>query len=323
MHSVLNQLGFLEDLISAIFSNSTQSLGRDIDRYVFAEFWYKNTALLEVRLAAGFTTWVKLRRSGAVTVSSPDLGLFAGYFTLFCHKPCLSGGILTHKLDIATITTYDSRVFMEQVFIILALILSIVLHEMAHGYAANWLGDPTARLQGRLSANPLVHIDPLGSVVVPGLLFLSGAGILFGWAKPVPYNPYNLSDQRYGEAKVAAAGPAVNIALALLFGILIRLSGELGLSGSFVELASYIVYINILLAFFNMIPIPPLDGSKILTAILPFGAQQRYREITMWVERYGLFVTFAFIFIFINVLWVPFSELVFTVFELFTGLKGL
>lgn len=211
---------------------------------------------------------------------------------------------------------------MEQIFIIAALILSIVLHEMAHGYAANWLGDPTARLQGRLSANPLVHIDPIGSIIVPGLLFFSGAGILFGWAKPVPYNPYNLSDQRYGEAKVAAAGPAVNLAIALLFGILIQLSSELGLPGSFVDIASYIVYINILLALFNMIPIPPLDGSKILLALLPFGAAQKYRELTMRIESLGLLFTFAFIFIFINLFWAPFSKVVFAVFTLFTGQSG-
>lgn len=210
---------------------------------------------------------------------------------------------------------------MEQVFIILALILSIVLHEMAHGYAANALGDPTARLQGRLSGNPLVHLDPLGSVIIPGLLFFSGASFLFGWAKPVPYNPYNLKDQRYGEAKVAAAGPAVNILLAFIFAVVIRFAPVLGLPGSFIELASYIVYINLLLAFFNMIPIPPLDGSKILLAFLPFQAAMKYREMTRAIERYGLFVTFAFIFIFINVFWGPFSKLVGTVFELFTGIR--
>lgn len=209
---------------------------------------------------------------------------------------------------------------MEQVLIIAALIMSIVLHEMAHGYMANWLGDPTARLQGRLSGNPLVHIDPLGSVIIPGLLLLSSSGILFGWAKPVPYNPYNLKDQRYGEAKVAVAGPLMNIAIALVFALLIRSSVELGLPPSFVGIASYVVYINLLLAFFNMIPIPPLDGSKILTAFLPFHAQQKYRELTMWVERYGLIVTFAFIFIFINLLWGPFSTLVGAVFELMTGM---
>lgn len=212
---------------------------------------------------------------------------------------------------------------MEYIFIIAALILSIVLHEMAHGYMANWLGDPTARLQGRLSANPMVHIDPLGSIIIPALLFISNAGILFGWAKPVPYNPYNLSDQKYGEAKVAAAGPAINIAIAILFGLLIRLSGTLDLPPAFLDIATYIVYINILLAFFNLIPIPPLDGSKIITAFLPFGAERKYREMTMWIERYGLLFTFAFIFIFINLFWGPFSQLVFSVFELLTGLRGL
>lgn len=212
---------------------------------------------------------------------------------------------------------------MEQIVIIIALILSIVLHEMAHGHMANYLGDPTARLQGRLSPNPLVHIDPLGSVIVPAALYLSGVGVLFGWAKPVPYNPYNLNDQKYGEARVALAGPAVNLLLAFIFGVIIRSADVLGLDTAFIELASYIVYINILLAFFNLIPIPPLDGSKIITALMPFSAQMKYRDLTIWIERYGLLATFIFIFLFIQVLWAPFSALVFSVFELFTGLSGL
>ena len=212
---------------------------------------------------------------------------------------------------------------MEQIVIIVALILSIVIHEMAHGYAANWLGDPTARLAGRLSGNPLVHLDPLGSVIIPGILYLSSVGLLFGWAKPVPYNPYNLRNRKWGEALVAAAGPAVNILLAAIFAGIIRFAGQLELSASFVEIASYIVYINILLALFNMIPIPPLDGSKILAAVLPYQAQRQYRELTTWVERHGLFATFAFIFIFIYVLWQPFSQLVFFIFSIFTGLGGL
>lgn len=211
---------------------------------------------------------------------------------------------------------------MEDVFVIIALILSIVLHEVAHGYAANWLGDPTARLQGRLSGNPLVHIDPLGSVIVPALLFFSNAGLLFGWAKPVPYNPYNLRNRRWGEAMVAAAGPAVNILLALIFALLIRSASVLGLSDSVVSFAGTIVYLNLLLAFFNMIPIPPLDGSKILMAFLPFQAQQKYRELTRFVERYGIFMTFAFIFIFIRIIWGPFSDLIGFVFEIFTGLQA-
>jgi len=208
---------------------------------------------------------------------------------------------------------------MEQIAIIAVLIISIVLHEMAHGYAANALGDPTARLQGRLSANPLVHLDPLGSVIIPALLFLSPGNFIFGWAKPVPYNPYNLNDQKWGEAKVAAAGPAVNVLLALIFGMIIRFADVLSLSSSFVDLASYIVYINILLACFNMIPFPPLDGSKILMAFLPFNAQQQYRQMIAAVERYGFFVTFALIFLFINVFWGPFSEVVGAIFTVITG----
>jgi len=210
---------------------------------------------------------------------------------------------------------------MEHIAIIAALIISIILHEMAHGYAANALGDPTARLAGRLSGNPLVHLDPLGSVIVPALLFFSGSGMLFGWAKPVPYNPYNLSNQKWGEALVAVAGPAVNVFLAFIFAMIIRLADPLGLSNSFIDLASYIVYINLLLACFNMIPLPPLDGSKILLAVLPFKAQQGYREFMAKMQQFGFIVTFIFIFVFINIFWGPFSVVIGSLFELFTGLS--
>jgi Zn-dependent protease len=211
---------------------------------------------------------------------------------------------------------------MEQIAIIAVLIISIVLHEMAHGYAANALGDPTARLAGRLSGNPFVHLDPLGSVIIPALLFFGNAGILFGWAKPVPYNPYNLNNKKYGEALVAAAGPAVNMLLAFIFAMIIRVADLLSLSSSFVEIASYVVYINILLACFNMIPFPPLDGSKILMALLPFAAQQKYRAMIASVERYGFIVTFLVIFIFINLFWGPFSVIIGSIFELMTGLRS-
>lgn len=212
---------------------------------------------------------------------------------------------------------------MEQIVIIIALILSIVIHEVAHGHMANWLGDPTARLQGRLSPNPLVHIDPLGSVIVPALLFFSGAGFLFGWAKPVPYNPYNLSDQRYGEAKVAAAGPAVNLLLALVFGILIRLSDVIGLPESALTLFGYIVFINILLALFNLIPIPPLDGSKILPALLPVSVAMRYNELMRTVERYGVLVLFIVVFLVIQIVWPFLFSGVLAVGSLFTGMPAM
>lgn len=207
--------------------------------------------------------------------------------------------------------------------IIAALVISIVTHEVAHGYAANWLGDPTARLAGRLTLNPIRHIDPVGSILIPGLLFLTNAGILFGWAKPVPYNPYNLRNQKWGEALVAGAGPLVNILIALFFGLLIRSAETLGLPFEFLDIAAYIVYINILLALFNMIPVPPLDGSKILASLLPYQLEMKYRELMRTIEQYGLIATFLFIFIFSYVLWAPFSKIVGGIFTLITGTPGL
>ena len=156
-----------------------------------------------------------------------------------------------------------------QIALIIVLIMSVVIHEMGHAYAANWLGDPTARLEGRLSANPLVHLDPFMSVILPGLLILSGSPLLFGAAKPVPYNPYNFSNQKWGEAIVAVAGPATNILLAIIFAIIIRVSEFTTIfSETFVSLAFQIVILNLFLAFFNLVPIPPLDGSKILPNFL-------------------------------------------------------
>jgi len=215
----------------------------------------------------------------------------------------------------------DFTMEMLDIAMIVALIISVIIHEMAHGYAANWLGDPTARLQGRLSPNPLVHLDPMMSVILPGLLLLSGSPILFGAAKPVPYNPYNFTNQKWGEAIVAIAGPAMNIFIAVVFAALIRLAPMLGLNEVFVSLATYVVYMNILLAFFNMIPFPPLDGSKILPAILPFSAQMAYQGFVRKMEGFGFIVTIVFLFFFINIFWGPFSKLIGVVFELFTGTR--
>lgn len=172
-----------------------------------------------------------------------------------------------------------------QLALIVALILSVVIHEMAHGYAANWLGDPTARLQGRLSANPLVHLDPLMSVILPGLLIMSGSPFVFGAAKPVPYNPYNFTNQKWGEAIVAAAGPAANIFIAIVFAVLVYASGALGLSATFLQLAVQIIILNVFLAFFNLVPIPPLDGSKILPRLLPYPLSMKYEQFRFMLER--------------------------------------
>jgi len=168
---------------------------------------------------------------------------------------------------------------------IVILIISVIIHEMAHGYAANWLGDPTARLAGRLSPNPLVHLDPMMSVILPGLLVVTGSPILFGAAKPVPYNPYNLSNQKWGEAIVAFAGPLANFAIAGIFALLVRLADVLSLSESFVSLAIGVIMLNIFLAFFNLVPIPPLDGSKIFPRFLPFSLRMKYESFRTFFEQ--------------------------------------
>jgi len=175
----------------------------------------------------------------------------------------------------------------EIIFGIIILILSVVVHEVSHGYAANMLGDPTARLQGRLTLNPLAHLDPFGSILVPALTALGG-GFIFGWAKPVPYNPYNIN-HKFGEAIVAFAGPLSNIVLAVIFGLFIRL----GVGSEMFQLLSYqVVFINILLAVFNLLPIPPLDGSKILFNFLPY----RFGGIRQTLESYGFFLVLLVVF---------------------------
>lgn len=206
------------------------------------------------------------------------------------------------------------------IFIIATLILSIILHEVAHGYMANWLGDPTARLAGRLTLNPLPHIDLFGSIILPGLLFITNAGMLFGWAKPVPYNPYNLRNRTWGEALVAAAGPGTNLLIALIFGLGLRVMAP-SAATPLVVIISYIVYSNILLAFFNLIPIPPLDGSKVLAAFLPLRAQMHFEELARQMQQFGLIAAFLFIFLFTHFLWAPFSALVNLVFSLLTGVN--
>jgi Zn-dependent protease len=198
---------------------------------------------------------------------------------------------------------------MEILFGIVILILSVVIHEVSHGYAAEALGDPTARLQGRLTLNPMRHLDPVGSVLVPLITWFAG-GFILGWAKPVPYNPYNLRMGRWGEALVAAAGPASNIVLALVFGMVMRFAP---VTGTLLEVLSFVVLINIVLAIFNLVPIPPLDGSKILFAFLPY----RYGAIRAFLERYGLIVVFLFIFF----LWRLLIPIIGFLFAVITGLS--
>jgi Zn-dependent protease len=175
------------------------------------------------------------------------------------------------------------------IFGIMVLIFSIVLHEAAHGYMANWLGDPTARLQGRLTLNPVSHIDPIGSILLPGILLLTQSPMLIGYAKPVPYNPYNLRG-KYGEGLVAFAGPGTNILLALIFGLLIRFGGA-SLGPDLTNAFAIIVYVNMLLALFNLIPVPPLDGSKVLSTLLGMvspALERGYDTFRLNFERLGM-----------------------------------
>lgn len=183
---------------------------------------------------------------------------------------------------------------MEFIFVTIILIMSVVIHEVSHGYAALALGDSTAKYQGRLTLNPISHLDPVGSFLVPLLGYFAG-GFIIGWAKPVPFNPYNLRSVKWGGALVAAAGPLSNILLAVIFGLLIRFAGGSSfLNQSFLSLASFVVIINITLAIFNLIPIPPLDGSKILSAVLPY----KWQGLMQNLERFGLVFVFIFIFFF-------------------------
>lgn len=197
---------------------------------------------------------------------------------------------------------------METIFLIIILILSVIIHEVSHGYAALALGDPTAKSLGRLTLNPIPHLDLWGSIIIPALLALSSVGVVFGWAKPVPYNPYNLKNQRWGEAMVAGAGPLSNIVIAIIFGLLMRVGV---FSPELAGIASMVVLINIVLAIFNLVPIPPLDGSKILFSILPY----RYQHIRESLERYGFFLVILFIFF----LWRLIAPLIFYLFNLITG----
>lgn len=175
------------------------------------------------------------------------------------------------------------------VFQIIVLILSAVVHEYMHGWTAYQLGDPTAKNAGRLTLNPLAHLEWFGSVFLPLMMVISHVGFVFGWAKPVPYNPYNLRDRRYGEAKVAIAGPLSNLVLAILFGLVIRAIPSLSLT--FAGLLSIIVYINLILFIFNLIPIPPLDGSKVLALFLT--PEQRAKYLSF--ERGGFIILILFL----------------------------
>lgn len=196
---------------------------------------------------------------------------------------------------------------------IIILIASIVIHEVAHGFAANKLGDPTAKLDGRLTLNPLKHLDPVGSLLIPGILVITGAPFLFGWAKPVPYNPYNLKNPRRDEALIALAGPVSNILIAIIAAILFRVFMP-GLDTLFALVLLMTVLLNLVLAVFNLVPIPPLDGSKLLFAAVP----STFGNFRATLEGMGFFLVILFIA-------TPLSDfiapLVFGIAEIFLGIN--
>ncbi len=197
--------------------------------------------------------------------------------------------------------------FLAFIFKVIVVLFSVVLHEVSHGVMANSLGDNTAKDMGRLTLNPFKHLDWFGSVFLP-LLTLWLGGFVFGYAKPVPYNPANLRDKKYGPAKVAFAGPAVNLTLAVLFGLVLRfLPASLGAT-VLPPLLEFIVKLNLILAIFNLVPIPPLDGHWLLFTFLP----ARFTSFKVFLMRYGLVVFFIFL-IFIFPLVYPLINLLFRV----------
>lgn len=188
---------------------------------------------------------------------------------------------------------------------------------------ANWLGDPTARLQGRLTLNPISHIDPVGSIVLPLFLVLSHSPFLIGYAKPVPYNPYNLPG-KYDEGLVAFAGPGTNFLLAIIFGLAIRLTGA-ALPPDLQNAFALITYINLMLGLFNLIPIPPLDGSKVLSSLFAMISVRLERGYDMFranFERLGVLSgTLLILLIFYFLGSTFFTAILQPVFELLTGVS--
>ena len=190
---------------------------------------------------------------------------------------------------------------MLQVAILVAvLIMSVVVHEVAHAWQARREGDDTADKLGRITLNPLPHLDPLGSILIPGLLAWQG-GMIFGWAKPVPVNPMNYREYVAGDIRVSLAGIVSNLGLALLAtlvaGVVVRVDsmvgGTGGVAGVMLMTLDYAIYINLILAFFNLIPIPPLDGSHVVAHLLPRQIADGYRNL----GRYGLLIVMAMIFL--------------------------
>jgi len=197
----------------------------------------------------------------------------------------------------------------NQFFSIIVLLFSVVIHEVSHGWAALKLGDDTAEKMGRLTLNPIPHLDIFGSILLPLILIITHAGVIFGWAKPVPYNPLKLRKPGRDSALLALAGPAANFSLALVFGLLMRIGTRSAFGLPFLSFLGIIVQINLILAIFNLLPIPPLDGSKILFYFFPSP------KLEIFLYQYS----FIILLVFIMFGWSLIYPLVALLFYLFTG----
>lgn len=204
----------------------------------------------------------------------------------------------------------------DQIFVIVIIMFSAVIHEVMHGVAADTLGDKTARYAGRLTLNPIPHLDPFGSVILPMLFTLSNSPIFFGWAKPVPYNPYNLRPGRFSEAIVAGAGPASNLVIALVFGLIIRLQV---LPTEISSILFLIIVVNTMLFLFNLIPVPPLDGSKVLQALIPSSMERRYANWRFQMESNPL-LGMGIVLVLILLLGGEFGNVVYSIAQVIAGM---
>ena len=182
------------------------------------------------------------------------------------------------------------------IFELIVLIFSVMIHEISHGFTAYRFGDTTAKDAGRLTLNPMKHIDPFGSVLVPLMLFVFRSPILFGWAKPVPFNPGNLKNVKRDSGLIALSGPLSNFLIAVVFSLIAKalvFIFHISPADNLIAFLDIIILINVALGTFNLVPLPPLDGSKVLFSVLPRGTE----KFQFFLEQYGFFLVILFIFL--------------------------
>lgn len=217
----------------------------------------------------------------------------------------------------------DELTLMQRIVVwILPVIFAITVHEVAHGWVAKKYGDNTASALGRLTLNPIKHIDLIGTIILPGILLMTGTGFIFGWAKPVPVDPRNFKNPRHDMAIVALAGPVSNLLMAVGWALIIRLGITIGVSAEAISLP--LIYtgfagisINLSLALINLLPVPPLDGSRVLTGILPSYWAWQYNRL----EPYGFYILLALLYF--KVLNLLLAYPLFVALKVFSSIAGL